>query len=392
MIINHFTDNDLYKFTTMNAIQKLYPEAFVRYSFINRGQTIFPKRFSDDLRIEVDQFAGLSLSVEEEQFLINRCYYFDPVFIDLLKGFRFDPGEVKISQTGGHLEIQVEGLWYRSVLWEVPLLALVSELFFRKMGAKPAGVEERAIGKALNLNELNARYSDFGTRRRFSFDVHNRVVKVLSRTSGGLFNGTSNVYLAMKHSLTPIGTHPHEWFMYHAAKYGYRSANSRALDAWVEVYKGDLGIALSDTYTSGNFFDNFSTQHAKLFDGVRQDSGDPLEFVDKALAFYKSKRINPATKTVVFSDSLDFGRIETIRKYVANRMNDVYGIGTNLTNDVGVEPLNIVIKLTGTREKKDTKFYPVIKLSDDPGKYTGDPEEIKLCRKILHLDQGHAPG
>jgi nicotinate phosphoribosyltransferase len=189
----------------------------------------------------------------------------------------------------------------------------------------------------------------------------------------------------MKHNLTPIGTHPHEWFMFHASRYGYRSANARALDAWVDVYKGDLGIALSDTFTSDNFFSSFSTLHAKLFDGIRQDSGDPLAFTDKAVEFYKDNRIDPATKTIVYSDALDLHRIQGIKKYVARRIHDVYGIGTYLTNDVGVQPLNIVIKLTGSKHEKDDNYHPVVKLSDDPGKYTGDPEEIKLCKAILNL-------
>ena len=292
MIIKHFTDNDLYKFTTMNAIQKLYPEASVRYSFINRGHTSFPEGFAEELRKEIDGFTNLSLSMEEEKFLISKCYYFDRVFIDLLKGYRFNPEEVGVHQSGGDLSLEIEGPWYRTVLWEVPLLALISELFFLRKESKPVEVEKRASEKALRLNEIKAEYSDFGTRRRFSLDVHDRVVKTLKEISPELFRGTSNVYLAMKHNITPIGTHPHEWFMFHAARYGYRSANIKALDAWVEVYKGDLGIALTDTYTSENFFLNFSTLQAKLFDGTRQDSGDPLLFIDKAVEFYLKKRID----------------------------------------------------------------------------------------------------
>jgi nicotinate phosphoribosyltransferase len=385
MILKYFTDNDLYKFTTMNAVQKLYPDAMVRYSFVNRGHTLFPDGFADRLRKEVDGFADLSLSKEEEQFLISRCYYFDPVFIDLLKGYRYSPSEVNIMQKDGKLEVVVEGLWYRTVLWEVPLLALISELFFFMRGEEPLETEARASEKALRLNEMKAEYSDFGTRRRFSFDVHDRVVKTLKDNSPEFFKGTSNVYLAMKHNLTPIGTHPHEWFMFHASRYGYRSANARALDAWVVVYKGDLGIALSDTYTSDNFFNSFSTLHAKLFDGIRQDSGDPLAFTDQAVEFYRDRRIEPATKTIVFSDALDLDRIKGIKKYVGRRIHDVYGIGTYLTNDVGVQPLNIVIKVTGSKQDINDDYHPVVKLSDDPGKSTGDPGEIKLCKAILNL-------
>ena len=385
MILKYFTDNDLYKFTTMNGIQKLYPDAMVRYSFVNRGHTLFPDGFADKLRGEVDSLSALVLSKEEENFLVSRCYYFDPVFIDLLKGFRFNPSEVEIQQKNGNLQVEVKGLWYRTVLWEVPLLALISELFFSMKGERPSEVKARASEKAFKLNDIKAEYSDFGTRRRFSFDVHDEVIKTLKDSSPEFFKGTSNVYLAMKHNLTPIGTHPHEWFMFHASRYGYRSANAKALDAWVDVYKGDLGIALSDTFTSDNFFSSFSTLHAKLFDGIRQDSGDPLAFTDKAVKFYRDNRIDPATKTIVYSDALDLDRIQGIKKYVARRIHDVYGIGTYLTNDVGVLPLNIVIKLTGSKNEINDDYHPVVKLSDDPAKYTGDPEEIKLCKAILNL-------
>lgn len=385
MILKYFTDNDLYKFTAMNAIQKLYPKAMVKYSFINRGNTLFPAGFDGRLRNEINNMAELVMSKEEEKFMISRCYYFDPVFIDLLKGYRYNPDEVKIDQKNRHLSIEIEGLWYRTVLWEVPLLAIVSELFYLMNREIPREVEERAANKAKKLKELGAEYSDFGTRRRFSFSVHDRVIKTLKENSGDFFKGTSNVYLAMKHNLIPIGTHPHEWFMFHASHYGYRSANARALDAWVEVYKGDLGTALSDTFTTDNFFSSFSTLHAKLFDGIRQDSGDPLAFTDKAVEFYNNNRTDPKTKTIVFSDSLNIERIGEIRRYINARIHDVYGIGTFLSNDAGVHPLNIVIKMVFSKQQYSDSYHPTIKLSDDPGKSTGDPEEIRLCRRILNL-------
>lgn len=385
MILNYFTDNDLYKFTTMNAIQKLYPTAMVRYSFINRGNTTFPEGFAERLRKEIDSMAGLTLSRDEENFIISKCYYFDPVFIDLLKGYRFDPSEVTVHQNGGETDIRIEGLWYRTVLWEVPVLSLVSELYYKMNGIEPIQVEERAVEKAERMNELKAEYSDFGTRRRFSFEVHDRVIATLKQHSGEYFKGTSNVYLAMKHDLYPIGTHPHEWFMFHGAEFGYRSANEKALDAWVEVYNGYLGTALSDTYTTDNFFTSFSTLHAKLFDGIRQDSGDPLLFTDRAVEFYLNNRTDPTTKTIVFSDALNMEKISKIRDHVKGRIHDVYGIGTYLSNDTGVKPLNIVIKLTGSKIRPSDKYHPTVKLSDDPGKYVGDTEEIDLCLRLLKL-------
>jgi nicotinate phosphoribosyltransferase len=387
MILKNFTDNDLYKFTSMNAIQKLYPKAVVRYEFINRGNTEFPEGFGERLKLEIESLADISMGKEEEKFIITRCYYFDPVFIDLLKGYRYDPSEVRVKQSGGKIEVSIEGLWYRTVLWEVPILSIISELYYLMNGIVPEEVEERARVKATQLREIQAEYSDFGTRRRFSSDVHDRVIKTLKKYSGDFFRGTSNVFLAMKHNLIPLGTHPHEWFMFHAAQYGYWSANSKALDAWVEVYKGDLGTALSDTYTTEIFFSSFSTLHAKLFDGIRQDSGDPLLFTDRAIEFYNKKHTDPTTKTIVYSDALNMDKIAQIKKHVAGRIHDVYGIGTYLSNDAGTPPLNIVIKMTEAKISHGVHFHPVIKLSDDPGKYTGDPEEIRLCMKILNLKE-----
>ncbi len=385
MIIHDFLDNDLYKFTTMNAIQKKFPDAEVVYRFVNRGNTLFPPGFAEAVRKEVDEMAALVLSPENERFLRARCYYFDSVFFDLLKGFRFNPEEVKVSQAGGRLDVEVRGLWYRTVLWEVPLLAIISELYFRMTGQEARDTEERAMVKAKAFAEMHAEISEFGTRRRFSFEVQDRVIGILRENMKGLLNGTSNVYFAMKYNLTPMGTHPHEWFMYHGAHFGYRSANAMALANWVDVYDGYLGIALSDTYTSDNFFNSFDTKYAKLFDGLRWDSGDPFEFTEKALRHYRRHRVDPASKTIVYSDALDLDGVKRIKEYVAGRLHDVYGIGTYITNDVGVTPLNIVIKLFECRPKGSDIFLPTVKLSDVAGKHTGDPEEIDLCLRMLRI-------
>lgn len=385
MIIHDFLDNDLYKFTTMNAIQKKFPDAEVVYRFVNRGNSLFPPGFAEAVRKEVDEMAALVLSPENERFLRARCYYFDSVFFDLLKGFRFNPEEVKVSQTGSRLDVEVRGLWYRTVLWEVPLLAIISELYFRMTGQEARDTEERAMAKAKAFAEMHAEISEFGTRRRFSFEVQDRVIGILRENMKGLLNGTSNVYFAMKYNLTPMGTHPHEWFMYHGAHFGYRSANAMALANWVDVYDGYLGIALSDTYTSDNFFNSFDTKYAKLFDGLRWDSGDPFEFTEKALRHYRRHRVDPASKTIVYSDALDLDGVKRIKEYVAGRLHDVYGIGTYITNDVGVTPLNIVIKLFECRPKGSDIFLPTVKLSDVAGKHTGDPEEIDLCLRMLRI-------
>lgn len=389
MIIQDFIDNDLYKFTTMNAIQKKFPEAEVAYRFINRGETHFPPGFAEKLRQEVDAMASLAFSEEAERFMRRKCYYFDAVFFDLLKGFRYDPKEVEIQQQDGELNVEIRGLWYRTVLWEVPLMAIISELYFRMMAQTPREIEEKAIQKARTFAGLGAELSEFGTRRRFSFEVQDQVVGILKQYMGTLLNGTSNVYLAMKHNLTPMGTHPHEWFMYHGAHYGYRAANELALANWVDVYDGYLGIALTDTYTSANFFGSFTTKYAKLFDGLRWDSGNPFEFTQQAIRHYRLHRVDPRTKTIVYSDALDLEGVKKIREFVKGRVHDVYGIGTYLTNDVGVKPLNIVIKLFECRPQGYPFFIPTVKLSDAKGKHTGDPEEIALCMGILRLPKGN---
>lgn len=383
MIISDLLDNDLYKFTTMNAIQKKFPNAEVIYKFINRGKTPFPQGFAEELRKEVDAMASLTLSHEGEEFLRRKCYFFEPVFIDLLKGYRFNPGEVTITQTGTNLEVEIRGLWYRTVLWEVPVMAIISELYFRMTGQQTDDYKPRIVAKAREFVKLGVEVSEFGTRRRFSFDVQDTLVGLLKEHMGKYLPGTSNVYLAMKHDITPLGTHPHEWFMYHGAHYGYRMANAIGLESWVDVYQGNLGIALTDTYTSDNFFQSFSTKYSKLFDGVRWDSGNPFEFTDKVIAHYVKNRIDPKTKTIVFSDGLDMEKVKEIKAYVQGRIHDAYGIGTYLSNDVGVKPLNMVIKLAAAKPAGWASFIPTVKLSDVEGKHTGTPEEIELCLRTI---------
>lgn len=385
MIIEYFTDNDLYKFTVMHAIQKLYPWSFVKYEFMNRGNTSFPPGFAEQLRKEVDHMANLKMSKDEKKYISKRCYFFDPVFIDFLEGYRYNPEEVHIEQHGGELMVSIEGYWYRTVLWEVPLMAIISELYFHMTGAIPHGVEERAKKKALSLKELGADHSEFGTRRRFSFDVHDKVVANLIENSGSSFKGTSNVFLAMKYNTTPIGTIPHEWFMYHGALFGYRAATVKALEAWVDVFQGSLGITLTDTYTTDSFLQSFTLKHAKLFDGVRWDSGDPFLFTDKIIRFYKENRIDPASKTIVYSDSLNLDLVGEIKQYVNGRIHDAYGIGTYFTNDVGAHPLNIVIKLTEVKVNPKSEYLHAVKLSDSPGKHTGNSDEISLSKRTLNL-------
>lgn len=388
-MITSILDNDLYKFTMQHAVVKLFPRAKVRYAFINRGRQDFPAGFAELLSREVHAMSLLRLTADEKEYIRSRCYYLPPTYLDFLAGYTYDPAEVSIRQIGGKLEVSIEGYWYRTILWEVPLLALISELYFEV--TRPATYPEDEIrhiarNKALLYEQMGAKIADFGTRRRFSYKVHELVVQQFTENGLKCFAGTSNVHFAHRYRLTPIGTHAHEWFMFHAAKYGYKMANKLALENWVNVFRGDLGIALSDTFTSEVFFKAFDTKFAKLFDGVRHDSGDPLEFAHRTIEHYQQLRIDPTTKTIVFSDSLNPEAVERIAAFCNGKVRVSFGIGTNLTNDTGAQPLNIVVKLThALPEGQD--WISTVKLSDARGKYTGETDEIRLCMEVLKIMQ-----
>lgn len=389
MIIDSILDNDLYKFTMQHAVIKLFPRAKAQFSFVNRGKTAFPDGFAAAVQTEIDAMANLKLSKKEKLFLEEACYYLPPTYLDFLQGYRFSPSEVLVTQHGGELSIEIEGYWYRAILWEVPLMAIISELYFKLTKQEPNKLEWRVnqtVEKAKQYKALGISFADFGTRRRFSKENHALVIETLKAHSGMSFIGTSNVHFAHLYDIKPIGTHAHEWFMFHAAKYGYKLANQLALDNWVDVYRGDLGIALSDTFTSDVFFQSFDTKLAKLFDGVRQDSGDPLVFADKTIAHYRKLHIDPKAKTIIFSDNLKPETVAEITEYCKDKIRISFGIGTNLTNDVGVAPLNMVIKLTAARPEDYDHWIGTVKLSDSKGKYTGSEAAVELCQRTLCLD------
>ncbi len=380
-------DNDFYKFTMQNAVVKLFPSETVRYEFINRGKHHFPDGFAQELKSAVEAMAELKLTKAEKKFLQETCPYLELPYLDFLEGYRYDPSEVTIDDSGEDLKVSVAGNWYRTILWEVPILALISELHY-EMNRMERDTNEEVISttleKARKLDQLNVTFAEFGTRRRHSYAVHDLVVKSLIQNQNSKFIGSSNVHFAMKYGVKPIGTHAHEWFMFHAAEFGFKMSNEIALENWVNVYRGDLGVALSDTYTTEVFFQQFDKKFAKLFDGVRHDSGDPLEFADKTIAHYQKNGINPMFKYIIFSDGLNLEKVEEITSYCRGKIGISFGIGTNLTNDVGLKPMNIVMKLTGVRANNGD-WIPTVKLSDERGKYTGDPKMIELAKEFLRI-------
>lgn len=385
--IKSILDNDFYKITMQNAVVSLFPSQIVKYEFINRGHHQFPEDFATSLRESINAMAEIKLTKEEKQFMIKTCPYINLPYLDFLEGFRFDPSEVFIEQEGGDLRIKVVGLWYRTILWEVPILALVSELYYEMTHLERDTdkiVTENTLNKVKRLNDLGVTFAEFGTRRRHSYKVQNLVVNALHKTENTTFIGTSNVHFAMKYGIKPIGTHAHEWFMFHGAEFGFKMANKIALEHWVDIYRGDLGVALSDTYTSDVFFRQFDKKFSKLFDGVRHDSGDPLEFADKTIRHYQENGINPLFKYIIFSDGLNLEKVEEITRYCKGKIGISFGIGTNLTNDVGLMPMNIVMKLLGV-QNTNKEWIPTVKLSDEKEKYTGDPKMIELAKEFLNI-------
>lgn len=370
------------------AVVKKFPRAKVQYEFINRGKTLFPEGFGEALRQQIKAMEKLEMTSDERKWLEDNCYFLDPTYLDFLKGYRYDASEVGIIQKGGDLEIFIEGYWYRTILWEVPLMSLISELYFKMTDQEPWDYNTRSKNNAhkIQLFKMNGmHYADFGTRRRFSYGNQSEVVNQMAgRIKSYNFVGTSNVHLAMKYDTKPIGTHAHEWFMFHAAKYGYKMANKLAMENWTDVYRGDLGIALSDTFTTEVFFQAFDKKFSKLYDGVRHDSGDPIEFTDKVIDHYKEMGIDPKTKVIVFSDGLNPELAVEIKDYCRGKIMCSFGIGTNFSNDVGVKPLNMVIKITAAKPE-GSEWLPCVKLSDSPGKYTGDIDAIETAKRVLYL-------
>jgi len=405
-IIKSIIDNDLYKFTQQQAVVELFQREWVKYNFINRGGTKFPDGFDLRLRQELKKMEQLSLKDSEADFLTQKCGSFlKPTYIDFLKSYRYDSSEIGITQDGGDLTINITGYWYRTILWEVPLMALISELYFQMTGEKIKSRSERHtnnIEKGKKFYTHGMKVADFGTRRRYSYDNQLEVVEdLLSCFDNGnpFLVGTSNVHIAMKTGIQPIGTHAHEWFMFHAVHYGYTMANYRALENWVKVYEGDLGIALSDTFTTDVFFKTFDKKFAKLFDGVRHDSGDPFEFATKVVAHYRKLEIDSSSKTIVFSDGLNTDIAVDLYKFCKDlgiktaiaygspvaAIKSSFGIGTHFTNDVGVKALNMVIKIV--QVKVGDIWFDTVKLSDNPIKHTGTKEEIQLCKDTLRIKE-----
>lgn len=370
-------DTDLYKLTMQQAVLECYPDVEVEYRFKNRRPTNkFSPAFHNALLDGIHGLADLSVANDEIEFLRGNVPFLKPSYLGYLRNYRFNPSEVAIdlNETTGDLDIVIRGPWHRTILWEVPLMAMISELYFRICDTDwdYDGQELKILDKRNLLYGNQCVWSDFGTRRRRSYQVQDLVVQLMA--SANRFMGTSNVHFAHKYNVKPIGTMAHEWIMAISVLEGLRHANRFALYKWNEVYKGDLGIALTDTFGTEAFFKDFDSQLARLYDGVRHDSADPFEFIDKVYNHYRSLRIDPTSKTTVFSDSLTTEKAIKLQLACHRKLRPVFGIGTHFTNDFSSPALNMVIKLWSVNG------IPVVKLSDDQGKAQGDPDAVRVAR------------
>jgi len=385
--------DDLYKVTMGQGVFRHYDTVDAHYVFINRGGTAFPDGFAKELLRRIARLPEVATTPDEHMFLSNIGSprpFLRPAYVDWLVNYRYNPDEVEVRQDGGKVDIDIKGPWYRTIRWEVKLMAMVVELYNEMMGHEPKdGWLDVAADKGRRLREAGAYFSDFGTRRAFSGVVHDGVLGSLIYSAGPNLVGTSNLFLAMKHGIKAIGTKAHEWFMAHACMFGVREATRLALQTWTDEFGANLGIALADTFTTDVFLRNFGPYFAKLYDGVRHDSGCPFAFANRIIAHYRRIGIDPKTKTIVFSDGLDVDTAICILKHCGDRIKVAFGIGTHFTNDVGHSPLNIVIKLWSltVRNHDGSRIIPAVKLPDDINKASGDGDAIQHAKYELGLGE-----
>jgi len=388
MIIESLLDTDLYKFTMMQVVLHHFPSAQVEYRFKCRTPGVDLTPYLDEIEREIGALCGLRFSQRELEYL-RRWRFFKSDFVDLLGMFRLDRRFVSIQPSTAapnEIDIAIIGPWLHTILFEVPLLAIISEVYFRRTQPNPDLAEgrRRLADKISIINSVADpafRIADYGTRRRFSRVWQDEVVRTLKDGIGPKFVGTSNVRLALEHGLTPLGTMAHEYLQACQAV-GPRLRDSQvfAFNTWAREYRGDLGIALSDVCGMDAFLRDFDLFFCKLFDGVRHDSGDPFEWGEKLIAHYQKMRIDPRSKTMVFSDALNVPLAIRLFDYFKGRSQTAFGIGTNLTNDIGPEPLQIVIKMTRCNGQ------PVAKISDEPSKAMDyDPSYVAYLREVFQV-------
>ena len=392
MIISSLLDTDLYKFTMMQAVLHQFPGAHVAYKFKCRTPGVKLAPFVGEIRAEIKALCQLQFS-EDELSVVRAMRFIKSDFVDFLGLFKLNEKYITVTALpNGEIDIHIHGPWLHTILFEIPVLSIVNEVYFRHTQPMP-DFEEGRRRLAVKIDQLNAadlpdlKIADYGTRRRFSKAWHQEVLQVLVDGLGtlpaGRFTGTSNVLFASSMGITPLGTMAHEYLQACQAL-GPRLRDSQVFgfETWAREYRGDLGIALSDVYGVEPFLRDFDMYFCKLFDGARHDSGDPFTWGERMIEHYKSNRVDPLTKILIFSDGLTVPRTIELYKRFQGRCQLAFGIGTNLTNDLGYEPLQIVIKMV------ECNGQPVAKLSDTPSKnMCEDTNYLAYLRQVFDIAQ-----
>ncbi len=378
-IITSAMDTDAYKLHMMQVVFEKYSSVIVKYRFKCRSDENLAQ-YAAEIREAINALEGVGFT-EDQLMYLSKIPFLKQAFVDFLRQFRFDPRRyVSVRVEQGELVIEADGPWLYTILFEIPVLAIVSEVRNRRRYGEVGEDQfqnalydkvEHLKSELIRRGITDFRFADFGTRRRFSYTVQNRVVDYLAKALPENFIGTSNYHLAREYGLTAIGTMAHEYLQAHQAFVNVADSQKEALEVWNQVYRGRLGVALTDCITTDAFLKDFDYLFAILFSGVRHDSGDPIVWGEKFIAHYEKLGINPKTKTLVFSDGLNFDRALDIAEHFHGRIQTSFGIGTFLSNDLGdfvtpdgdtYKPLKIVMKMI------QCNGMPVAKFSDEPGK------------------------
>jgi len=388
-------DTDFYKLTMMQVVLHQYASTWVRYAFKWRNWDEMHlkgslENFKCQLDEEIDKLCDLRFQEDELAYLVS-IHFFKPDFIEYLRLFQLNRNYIKAFIEEDQLKINIEGPWLTTILFEIPVLAVVSELYSGMHGVDDvtwfkAG-RKRLKDKVAFLNKAIApgkgfKFAEFGTRRRASYAWQDEMLQHLVAHCGDMLVGTSNVHFAMKLGIKPIGTMAHEFFQAHQ-QLGPRLVDSQkvALQCWADEYRGELGIALSDTMGFDKFLKDFDRFFSLLFNGCRQDSGDPIEWTKKLIAHYKNMRIDPKSKSAIYSDGLTFESAVDIFKRFNNQIQTSFGIGTHLTNDCGFTAPQVVIKMV------ECNRNPVAKVSDSEDKgMCEDQEFLDYLHKVIRED------
>ncbi len=396
MIINSLLDTDLYKFTMMQVVLHQFPGAQVEYRFKCRNPGVDLTPYIDEIREELRHLCSLRFTEDELEYL-RALRFIKSDFVDFLGLFQLNRKYIEIApsaKANGEIDIVIKGPWLHTILFEIPVLAIVNEVYFRR--TQPQADFEQGRRRlrekmALLLEQSDSpdlHIADYGTRRRFSRVWQAEVLATLKAELGPMLAGTSNVMFAMQQGMLPLGTMAHEYLQACQAL-GPRLRDSQifGFEMWAKEYRGDLGIALSDVYGVDAFLRDFDLYFCKLFDGARHDSGDPVAWGERLIGHYEANRVDPRTKTLVFSDSLTFAKVIELYQRFAGRSRVAFGVGTNLTNDLGYTPLQIVIKMVRANGQ------PVAKLSDSPEKnMCEDKAYLAYLRQVFEIGDNPRAG